>query len=892
MQSDNLLPWFLLAERPEDIYLGQTFLCLDFETDTTNHGSALHEPNDVVLACWQVVSPTGEVIKTARTWGGIYQQAELLDDIKQVAFVVAQNAKFEAQWLKRCGAELRDILFYDTMLAEWVLHGNRQGKGFSKALGSMARRYGVPGKKDIVASLIEMGVSTRDINPSWLLEYCHADVEATKNVFLKQRELVAKRNQFHLVHTRNLTCAVLADIEFEGLNLDPARVDEEYRKVAKDLQVLGSELAEMTGGINLGSPKQLAVYLYDVLKFKEPVDYKGEVVKTGKGARSTNSKVLADLVLETEEQKKFFDLYKRYNKAASLLEKNLDYFKLTCEQRDGRFFGQFKQGVVQTHRLASSGIPVVFEGRKQAKSVQLQNIPREYKRLFCAGEDDYEVAEFDGCFTAGHKILMEDMTWKNVEDVVAGDRLVGIEEEITRTKEKYRGRDRKMLPSVVEAARARQAECLTLTLSDNTRVTVSKEHPFMVKDSHSAAWRWETAEWIKNSRARVSIRKLIDVWEDSNPRAWGKLSAYIDGEGHWQADKMQLAQQEGSDVLADMEAVLQELKLPYKKSHYRMSKLSTKPVCSLTVTHLQNLAKIQQLARPVKATRNPKLLWENKTPKGLSVDVVSVEAAGIQTVYSIQTSTKTYVAEGLFSHNCQLEFRVAVDMGKDTVGLAEIENGVDIHSFTAKVLTDNKDPEMLSLPADRRRQEAKKSTFRPLYGGGSGSPALVKYCEYFKDKYKGISGTQRNWALRCASKGEYTTPYGMVFYFPGTKMQRSGYITNSTNIYNYPVQGFATGEIIPLVLVYFWHRTRNMDVRIFATIHDSIACKIKGGTFDEVMDVAKQAFTYDVYNHLLRVYGYKFRVPLGLGAKVSSHWGDTKDEVKIDCWPDGREEKR
>lgn len=132
----------------------------------------------------------------------------------------------------------------------------------------------------------------------------------------------------------------------------------------------------------------------------------------------------------------------------------------------------------------------------------------------------------------------------------------------------------------------------------------------------------------------------------------------------------------------------------------------------------------------------------------------------------------------------------------------------------------------------------------------------------------------------------------MVFYFPGTKMQRSGYITNSTNIYNYPVQGFATGEIIPLVLVYFWHRTRNMDVRIFATIHDSVACKIKRGTFDEVMQVAKQAFTYDVYNHLLNVYKYKFRVPLGLGAKVSSHWGDTKEELKLDCWPDGREEKR
>lgn len=628
MDNHNL-PWFVLTADPKDIYLNETFLVLDYETDTEMKGSALHEANDIVLACWQIVEPDGTVVKTAHTWGGIYEQAELLDDIKSVGFVVAQNAKFEAQWLKRCGADLHDILFYDTMLAEWVIHGNRKNKGFSRTLSAMARRYGVPGKKDIVSALIALGVSTRDIHPAWLLEYCHADVEATKNVFFKQQEVLTKNQQWHLVHTRNLTCAVLADVEFEGLNLDPIRVADEYRRVALELQTLGTELAVMTGGINLGSPKQLAVYLYDVLKFDEALDYRGKVVRTPGGARATDSKVLAQLVAKTDEQKKFFDLYKRYNKAASLLEKNLDYFKLTCEQKGGKFLGQFMQGVVQTHRLASSGLPMMFEGRKKPKSVQLQNIPREYKRLFWSGDEDYDVAEFDGS---------------------------------------------------------------------------------------------------------------------------------------------------------------------------------------------------------------------------------------------------------------QLEFRVAVDMGHDEVGFTEIENGVDIHSFTAKVLTEAGEP--------TTRQDAKAKTFRPLYGGSSGSKALQEYCIYFKDHYQGISSTQRGWALKCASEGGFRTPYGMQFYFPGTQMRKNGTISNETNIYNYPVQGFATGEIIPIALVYFWHRTRNLPVRIFATIHDSVAVKIKKGYFDQVMDIAKQSFTHDVYDYLLRVYHYKFRVPLGLGAKVSTYWGDTKTELKFDVFPDGREIER
>ena len=92
---------------------------LDFETDSEQFGSPLNEENDVVLACWQIVHPTGEVEKKEK-WGGVYEMQELLDDIASASFLVAHNLKFELGWLKRCGLELRDVLGYDTMLAQWV----------------------------------------------------------------------------------------------------------------------------------------------------------------------------------------------------------------------------------------------------------------------------------------------------------------------------------------------------------------------------------------------------------------------------------------------------------------------------------------------------------------------------------------------------------------------------------------------------------------------------------------------------------------------------------------------------------------------------------------------------------------------------------------------------
>jgi DNA polymerase I-like protein with 3'-5' exonuclease and polymerase domains len=627
------LPWFLLHDNPEQLYTTLSYLVLDFETDEIEKGSALHEPNDIVLACWQVVVD-GQVVKKSHTFGGIFEQQELLDDISKVQFIVAQNLKFELQWLKRCGLDLHDVLGYDTMLGEWVLDGNKRNPHNLRAL---ARKYGVPGKIDIISSFIERGVPTRDINPRWLLEYCHADVEATRQVFLKQQLALSEAKQWHLAFVRNLTCSVLADIEFEGLHLDPKRVQDEYIKAVTKRDELGAKLAALTHGINLNSPKQLATFLYGELGIKEAKDHRGNVIRTPGGEPTANSKVLALIKPDTQEQKEFLDTYKEYNKLVSLLEKNLDYFKLTCEQRGGRFYGRFQQNVVQTHRLASSGIPILFEGLKKPKSVQLQNIPREYKGLFWSGDEDWLVMEADGA---------------------------------------------------------------------------------------------------------------------------------------------------------------------------------------------------------------------------------------------------------------QLEFRVAVDLGHDKVGLAEIEAGTDIHSFTASVLLENGDPEIVGLDPSKRRQESKKSTFRPLYGGSSGSPALVAYCEYFKDKYKGISATQRSWALKTVDQKQFTTPYGMTFFFPDTKMQRSGYITNTTSIYNFPVQGFATGEIIPIALVYFWHRAKDMRVKVFSTIHDSIAIKVHKDEVEEAKAVAKQALTYDVYEFLTRIYKYKFTVPLGLGTKVSRNWGDTKIEEKTDVWPDGREISR
>jgi len=75
--------------------------------------------------------------------------------------------------------------------------------------------------------------------------------------------------------------------------------------------------------------------------------------------------------------------------------KNLIFFQGICEEYGGKFKAQFNQIVAATHRLSSSGLPLPFElSSGKEKSVQFQNMPREFKNCFDAPKG-YKIVEVD-----------------------------------------------------------------------------------------------------------------------------------------------------------------------------------------------------------------------------------------------------------------------------------------------------------------------------------------------------------------------------------------------------------------------------------------------------------------------------------------------------------------
>lgn len=378
----------LMKKHPADtdshlIYLGGTYLVLDFETTNKNFGDPLDPSNELLLACWKLLRPDGSFI-SKHHFGSEWDQQRLLQDIQGVDYIVAHNAKFELGWLARCGLDTQNLIVADTMLAEWVLSGNRSW--LLNLETSLARR-GLKGKEQNVAGLIDAGLCPSSLPSSLLLDYCKRDVDATSDLWLRSRLDLVDNSLLHIFYTRCLTARCLVSIEKNGMRLDKERVLAAH---AQETATLLETQQKLAPGINFNSSKQLAEYLYKTLGFKE-LQVNGQPLRTTGGKPLTDSLTIASLVPRTPVQQEFLDIFKRHRLASSRLSKSLDGYKqIVSRPQEPVIYFSLNQGFTQTHRLSSSGRKV----NAIEQSIQLQNQDRDFKKLFTV-EDGYEISEVD-----------------------------------------------------------------------------------------------------------------------------------------------------------------------------------------------------------------------------------------------------------------------------------------------------------------------------------------------------------------------------------------------------------------------------------------------------------------------------------------------------------------
>ncbi|MCP5005494.1 MAG: hypothetical protein GY941_16385 [Planctomycetes bacterium] len=228
----------------------------------------------------------------------------------------------------------------------------------------------------------------------------------------------------------------------------------------------------------------------------------------------------------------------------------------------------------------------------------------------------------------------------------------------------------------------------------------------------------------------------------------------------------------------------------------------------------------------------------------------------------------------------QLEYRVAVFLGQDEAGIYDIQHKVDSHTFTADEIFGAKFTVLDDASSERKnyRTKAKAHTFKPLYGGESGTKDEKRYYKAFKEKHKGITKVQNEWKMSAVNTGKVQCPSGLTFYFPGTRILEDGYVTNSTNICNYNVQSFATADIVPIGVTYQWHlmRAAKMESFLVNTIHDSSIGEVHPEEKELYREIGEFAFVDVVYDYLKKVYDVEFNVPLEAECEFNRNWADSE----------------
>ena len=218
----------------------------------------------------------------------------------------------------------------------------------------------------------------------------------------------------------------------------------------------------------------------------------------------------------------------------------------------------------------------------------------------------------------------------------------------------------------------------------------------------------------------------------------------------------------------------------------------------------------------------------------------------------------------------QLEFRAAAFLSQDEVAIEEVSTGFDVHAYTAKVITDAGQP--------TSRQDAKAHTFAPLYGasGYGRTAAEAAYYTHFNEKYKGVATWHSRLAKEAVNTRRISTPSGRQFAFPDVVRRANGTVSFFTQIKNYPVQSFATADIVPISLLHIDKLLQGMHSCVVNSVHDSVVIDVHPDEERQVIDIIAQA-NEALPSLITSRWGVVFNVPLLLEAKIGDNWLDVVD---------------
>jgi DNA polymerase-1 len=282
---------------------------------------------------------------------------------------IGHNMKYDWQIIKRA----LDIEMHpcdDTMLMSYVLDGSSHKHGMDFLSEHYFDHKPIPysevagkGKSQVTFDKVDIGVA---------LDYAAEDAEITLRLHkMLEPRIPLERMAYVYEEIERPLIPVIAQMELEGIKVDPIKLKEMSAEFAKKLAVLEADIHKLAGQeFNIGSPKQIGEILFDVMGLQG-----GKKTKTGQWA--TDVKVLEELAHQGHE---IVQKVLEWRGLSKLKSTYTDALQEQINPLTARVHTSYHMTGTSTGRLASS-------------DPNLQNIPirtedgRRIREAFIAGDE-------------------------------------------------------------------------------------------------------------------------------------------------------------------------------------------------------------------------------------------------------------------------------------------------------------------------------------------------------------------------------------------------------------------------------------------------------------------------------------------------------------------------
>jgi DNA polymerase I len=347
-----------------------------FDTETTNIDANLAELVGLSFSVEKGVAYFVAVPEDSNKVKAILQKFLPLFDNPDILWV-GQNIKYDMIMLKWYGFGLKGKI-YDTMLANYVI--DPDGKRSMDMMSIKYLNYQPVSIETLIGKKGKGQGTMRDAPMKQVKEYAAEDADVTLQLKTAFDPLLVEKEVIQVFEkVENPLVPVLVDMEFEGVNLDVAFLNQYSKELEADIRIAEENIYNHAGlKFNIGSPKQLGEVLFEVMK----IDGGQKKTKTGQYATGE------DILQKIRHKHQVVEDILAYRELTKLKSTYVDSLPGLINPKTGRLHTSYNQAVAVTGRLSSN-------------NPNLQNIPirtdrgREIRKAFIPRDAGHRLVSAD-----------------------------------------------------------------------------------------------------------------------------------------------------------------------------------------------------------------------------------------------------------------------------------------------------------------------------------------------------------------------------------------------------------------------------------------------------------------------------------------------------------------